>query len=101
MRRPAERGSWDLLARLIAGEHWQSVAACRTAEPDLFFPVSASENSLPQVAEAKEICGRCMARGRCLKFAIETRQQYGIWGGLTEEERYPLVRAELHRPLAR
>jgi WhiB family redox-sensing transcriptional regulator len=85
----------------MVGEDWKSVAACRTAEPDLFFPVSAAENNRPQVSEAKRICGRCAARGRCLAFSIETRQMHGIWGGLTEEERYPLVRAEQHRVLAR
>jgi WhiB family redox-sensing transcriptional regulator len=46
-----------------------------------------------KVVEAKAICSRCLVRGECLAFAIRTRQMHGIWGGLTEEERYPLVRA--------
>lgn len=100
MRRRAEPGPWDLLARLIAGEHWRSMAACGTAEPDLFFPVSASACNLSQVARAKEICGRCLVRDQCLEFALETRQLHGIWGGTTEEERYRLFRTPQRRASA-
>ena len=66
---------------------WRSAAACRSADPDLFFPISGSGRSLEQVAEAKAICARCPVRCQCLAFALRTCQAYGIWGGLTEEER--------------
>jgi hypothetical protein len=32
--------------------NWQTLAACRSADPDLFFPLSTSGKSLGQVAEA-------------------------------------------------
>jgi WhiB family transcriptional regulator, redox-sensing transcriptional regulator len=82
------------LAQLIAGEHWRTIAACRSADPDLFFPVSASANNLQQVADAKAICACCLVRRECLDFALRTRQLHGIWAGMTEEERYPLMKAE-------
>ena len=66
---------------------WRSAAACRSADPELFFPVSAFGQALAQVAEAKAICARCPVRRPCLAFAQRTRQAHGIWGGLTEEER--------------
>jgi WhiB family transcriptional regulator, redox-sensing transcriptional regulator len=84
--------SW--LAQLVAGEHWQTVAACRAADPDLFFPVSASANNLQQVADAKAICACCRVRRECLDFALRTRQLHGIWAGMTEEERYSLPKPE-------
>ena len=72
---------------LTAEGGWRSAAACRSADPDLFFPISASGRALEQVAEAKAICARCPVRRQCLAFALRTRQAYGIWGGRTEEER--------------
>jgi WhiB family redox-sensing transcriptional regulator len=86
-----------LLARLAGGGYWKSMAACGSADPDLFFPVSASASNPSQVAEAKAVCARCLVRRECLDFAVRTRQMHGIWGGMTEEERYPVVKAEQQR----
>ena len=94
MKRP-NSDRW--LTRRFSSEQWRSVAACRSAEPDLFFPVSGSASNLPQVAEAKAICARCPVRRQCLAFALRTVQLYGIWGGMTEEERYPLIKARQQR----
>jgi WhiB family transcriptional regulator, redox-sensing transcriptional regulator len=82
--------------QLGAGAQWRTAAACKSADPDLFFPVSASPNNPQQVADAKAICACCLVRHECLAFALRTRQLHGIWGGMTEEERYPLVKAD-HR----
>jgi WhiB family transcriptional regulator, redox-sensing transcriptional regulator len=72
---------------IIAGGNWRSVAACRSADPELFFPISNSGKSLEQIAKAKAICAGCPVGRDCLAFALRTRQTYGIWGGATEEER--------------
>jgi WhiB family transcriptional regulator, redox-sensing transcriptional regulator len=75
---------------------WRSAAACRSANPELFFPISAFGKALEQVVEAKAICARCPVRRQCLTFALRTRQADGIWGGMTEEER-----AFIRRPRSR
>jgi len=72
--------------------HWRSAAACRSCDPDLFFPVSSSGLSLRQVAEAKKICARCPVRTQCLAFTLRTRQVHGVWGGTSEQDRYLLWR---------
>ncbi|MHA6758045.1 WhiB family transcriptional regulator [Streptacidiphilus sp. PAMC 29251] len=36
---------------------------------------------------AKQVCGHCPVREPCLQFALDAREPYGVWGGLTEEER--------------
>jgi len=36
----------------LVERNWQTLATCRSAEPDLFFPLSPSGESLGQVAEA-------------------------------------------------
>ena len=71
----------------VAREDWRSAAACRSADPELFFPISNSGTSLEQIARAKAICAGCPVGRECLAFALRTRQPYGIWGGATEEER--------------
>jgi WhiB family transcriptional regulator, redox-sensing transcriptional regulator len=80
----------ETLLRLIAQdatEHWRIAAACQSADPELFFPVSAAGPSVDQVIAAKAICGLCAVRSECLSFALRTGTAHGIWGGLTEQER--------------
>jgi WhiB family redox-sensing transcriptional regulator len=94
---PASRWSWDVSGgpsgqlrvgrRQTAGENWRVIAACRFVDPELFFPISAAGKCLDQVVEAKKVCASCLVQAECLTFAQRTGQAYGIWGGLTEEER--------------
>jgi WhiB family transcriptional regulator, redox-sensing transcriptional regulator len=79
-----------LNATLTAGRastDWREFAGCRSAEPELFFPVSAAGQSLAQADRAKAVCAGCTVRRECLQFALATRQGYGVWGGMSEEER--------------
>ncbi|MBX4171721.1 WhiB family transcriptional regulator [Rhodococcus sp. DMU2021] len=41
---------------------------------------------------ARRICSRCPVLESCRRFAVETGQPHGIWGGLTESERRNLGR---------
>jgi WhiB family transcriptional regulator, redox-sensing transcriptional regulator len=41
--------------------------------------------------KAKAICGRCPVKGDCLVFALESRAEFGIWGGLNGKERRRLL----------
>jgi WhiB family redox-sensing transcriptional regulator len=78
-----------------AGErNWREAAACRSADPDLFFPISSLGTSLEQVSAAKAICATCLVRRECLAFALATRQVHGIWGGISETERYLTTASE-------
>lgn len=74
---------------------WWRMAACRDAEPELFFPISATAASRAQVRQAKLICASCPVRPDCLRYALDNRQEQGIWGGLTEEERRRVPRRSL------
>jgi WhiB family redox-sensing transcriptional regulator len=66
---------------------WRDLAACRTADPELFFPVSETGPALGQVTRAKAVCATCSVREKCLDYALVTRQAYGVWGGASEEDR--------------
>jgi WhiB family transcriptional regulator, redox-sensing transcriptional regulator len=80
-----------------AGPDWRFRAACLTADPELFFPLSAAGPSATQLTEAKAICARCPVRRQCLDFALTTRQVHGVWGGTSEDERRRLL-TRRHRP---
>lgn len=69
-----------------------SRAACATADPDLFFPISHSGPALRQVMRAKAICARCDIQRECLRYALDAGSIQGVWGGMTEEERRRLLR---------
>jgi WhiB family redox-sensing transcriptional regulator len=71
---------------------WLDRAACRDEDPELFFPISGSGLSSVQVAEAKRVCGGCAVLDRCRRWALSTHQEYGVWGGLSEQERRELSR---------
>ena len=66
---------------------WREDAACRDADPDLFFPVGATGAALRQIEEAKRICRSCPARIQCLAWALEVGVADGVWGGTTQDER--------------
>ena len=71
----------------VNGASWQTEAACLSADPDLFFPISATGPAEKQIARAKRICSGCAVRRECLEFALAHDQMYGIWGGTTPDDR--------------
>lgn len=70
--------------------NWQARGACRQEDPELFFPLGTTGPALTQIEEAKAVCRRCPVLGWCREWALETRQDSGVWGGLSEDERYAL-----------
>ena len=72
--------------------NWRTKAACRDKDPELFFPVGNTGLSYQQIEEAKSVCRSCKVSDSCLRCALEPNHDYGIWGGLSEEERRSLKR---------
>ncbi|SEN92794.1 WhiB family transcriptional regulator [Actinacidiphila rubida] len=66
---------------------WQNRAACRDEDPELFFPVGSTGPAVLKIEEAKAVCRRCPVMAQCRAWALESGQEAGIWGGLSEEER--------------
>ena len=71
---------------------WRDQAACRDADPELFFPDDNTRSARAQVKTAKLICRGCPVSTTCLSWALASGQEAGIWGGLTEDERRMLHR---------
>ncbi|MGQ0742826.1 MAG: WhiB family transcriptional regulator [Acidimicrobiales bacterium] len=94
-----------LLERQLAeasATQWMADAACRESDVALFFPEPGPGSDVSRDAAgadearaeaeartqtAKAICAACPVRQKCLDFALVTRQEDGIWGGLDEAER--------------
>lgn len=60
---------------------WQALAACVGQDVDFFDE--------EQTEAARAVCSGCECRVACLAFAVETRTEYGIFGGQSPEERKP------------
>lgn len=64
---------------------WQKEAACALPKneniKDFFFSTLPEEKY-----QAKNLCFSCPVRRECLKWALEHRQIWGIWGGRDEGE---------------
>jgi WhiB family redox-sensing transcriptional regulator len=84
---------------------WQKNAACRGMGDSTFFhpPDERDPARSARIAQAKRICHSCPCITECRAHALRVREPYGIWGGLSEEERATLlgVRSMRYPGLAR
>jgi WhiB family redox-sensing transcriptional regulator len=71
---------------------WRHRALCRDEDPELFFPIGNTDPALIQAEEAKKVCHRCPVIESCLQWALESGQDAGVWGGMSEDERRALKR---------
>jgi WhiB family redox-sensing transcriptional regulator len=65
---------------------WALRGACRDIDPETLFVVGAAQH------KAKVICTGCPVRIDCLADALDSRAEFGVWGGMTERERRTLLR---------
>lgn len=73
----------------MATPSWMERAACADEDTGLFFPSAGRrpEGGLPGIA----VCKGCEVCVECLDYALAEDIAYGIWGGLTQDERYRLA----------
>jgi WhiB family redox-sensing transcriptional regulator len=79
---------------------WRHEAACRDEDPELFFPIGNTGPALLQIDEAKAVCQSCSVTEECLLWALDTGQDAGVWGGLSEDERRAVKRRGLRAHIA-
>ena len=72
--------------RATGDPEWASRGACRNVDPETLFVVGAAQH------KAKAICMGCPVRFDCLADALDSRTEFGVWGGMTERERRTLLR---------
>ena len=81
---------------------WQLHGACRGESTSLFFHPDGERGPARarRQAAAKAVCATCPVVEACLKHALSVREPYGVWGGMSEEERTRLLAAEPDRVAA-
>lgn len=84
---------------------WRKHARCRTEDPSLFFHPDGERGKarIRRQQLARRICAECPVTIACQEHSIAFQEAFGIWGGLTEDERVklldsPAVRVRTHRP---
>jgi WhiB family redox-sensing transcriptional regulator len=61
---------------------WMRAAACRGMPLARFYPPPGAPAD-----DALAVCARCPVRYECDRHAVETGEDYGIWGGRLETDR--------------
>jgi len=75
---------------------WQEQSNCRNADSDLFFLDPSMRGKVKSEKEkaAKKICKGCPVIEQCLKHALSIPEFYGVWGGMTADQRNALLRQQ-------
>ena len=86
--------SSQLQPRPIASDwEWQESAACRELPTEMFFYTDGERGPRRTNREnaAKAICASCPVIQACRAQALTLAEPYGIWGGLTEDDRVAIL----------
>lgn len=68
---------------------WQLGSACRATDPALWFHPEGERGPSRSArdAAAKAVCATCPVLAQCRAHALRVREPYGVWGGLSEDDR--------------
>ncbi len=80
---------------IVEDWEWQYLGSCRSYDTELFFHPEGERgrSRRERVSAAKRICSECPVLIECRAHALAMNEPYGVWGGMSEEER----RAEARR----
>lgn len=72
---------------------WQDRGLCRGLGSAVFFHPDYERGEARQRRDtvAKTLCQRCPVLQQCRTHALTVREPYGVWGGLSAEERHQLL----------
>ena len=78
---------------------WQYEGSCREADPELFFHPEGERGSARRrrAEAAKKFCAKCPVMELCRDRSIDAREPFGVWGGLSEDERHALLAGRMKR----
>jgi WhiB family redox-sensing transcriptional regulator len=83
-----------ITTKLLQPVEWQTHALCTQVDPEIFFPERGGSSKA-----ARSVCAQCDVRTQCLEYALNNKEQFGIWGGTSERERRRLRRERTVRRL--
>jgi WhiB family redox-sensing transcriptional regulator len=76
---------------------WQLEGACRSQDTELFFHPEGERgpSRSGREAAAKAVCAGCPVLSACRTHALAAREPYGVWGGLSEQDRENILGGRL------
>ena len=74
-----------ITTKLLQPVEWQAKARCSEVDPEICFPERGGSSKA-----ARAVCNKCDVRSQCLEYALNNKEQFGIWGGTSERERRKL-----------
>ena len=80
---------------------WQYKGACRDLDPEMFFHPDGERGPRRRNREnaAKAVCATCPVIAACRAHALAVQEPYGIWGGLSEDDRAVILERQGVTPL--
>jgi WhiB family redox-sensing transcriptional regulator len=93
----------QILPTPLASEwEWQEKAACRDLPTEMFFHPDGERGPRRKnrINAAKAVCASCPVLQACRTQALNLAEPYGIWGGLSEEERVAILQQNQRRSLS-
>ena len=90
-----------LLSLIAALWEWQLSSACKTLPTEMFFHPDGERGSRRHKRDnaAKSVCASCPVIQQCRDQALSVHEPYGVWGGLTEDERLLILENKLDRKI--
>lgn len=72
---------------------WQYEGACQALPTEMFFHPDGERGPSRRNREntAKAICSSCPVIAQCREHALSVQEPYGIWGGLSEDDRLLII----------
>ena len=80
---------------------WQYQGACRDVPSEMFFHPDGERGPRRKAREnaAKAVCASCPVVAACRAQALAVQEPYGIWGGLTEDDRLAIIEQSHNRKI--
>lgn len=89
------------------GGSWQQQARCRGLDTELFIPDGkVGTNARKQHNWAASFCATCPVTRQCLEMALKAEKsdpaqnRFGVYGGLTPDQRHDLYRKRIDQQAA-
>lgn len=77
---------------------WQDKGNCNGKDVNMFFHDynERGETKEERIQNAKAVCVGCPVQQECLDHAMSVPEHFGVWGGMSEDERR-LLRRRIQR----
>lgn len=71
---------------------WMVNALCKGRDTNDFYIEMTVKGAAEQLRKIKSVCRMCPVIAECLSYAIETNEQFGVWGGFSTKERNKIAK---------